>query len=587
MKEALINDIINNIKSKLLYQFGKTLEKATPQEIYKAVALTVRASIMPKWNASREELDSPNVKKLYYLSVEFLLGRSLSNNIINIVQSEEYQEALSRLDLSLEQIEECEADPGLGNGGLGRLAACFLDSLATLELPAMGCGIRYEYGLFKQKIVDGQQVEVPDAWLEDGNIWEVERPDSAVEIKFGGDIKEIWENGKLRIEHTGYHTVRAVPYDMPVVGYEGNVINTLRLWSARSPKRLDMESFSRGEYIKAMAEKELAEVISKVLYPADTHYEGKELRLKQHYFFTSATMQYIVSYALRCGADLHKLYDTAVIQINDTHPALAIPELMRILMDEYGFDWDSAWDVTTKIFAYTNHTVMSEALERWPVDLFKRQLPRIYSIICAINEHYCNKLWAFYPGQWEKIGQMAIIGYGEIRMANLCVAMAFHVNGVSQLHANILQRTLFRDSFVIEPSKFSGITNGITHRRWLMDANPLLTKLICETIGDKWKKEPERLNDLTPFASDAAFCEKFMAIKRANKVRFANWIHGYQNALLNPDSIFDAQAKRLHEYKRQLLNVLHILYLYDKLVPAKAATSCRRRTNRRKSFAGL
>ncbi|MGI6162057.1 MAG: glycogen/starch/alpha-glucan phosphorylase [Christensenellales bacterium] len=557
--------IKESIKGKLRRHFGKTLEEAGKAQIYKACAMTVRDEIMDKWITSRCEVERKSMKRLYYLSVEFLMGRALVNNMINILSEKEYIAALNELGADMDEISECEADAGLGNGGLGRLAACFLDSLATLELPAMGCGIRYEYGLFKQKIVDGEQFETSDNWLDDDFMWEVMVPEEQQEVRFGGTVTEEWLDGGLNIKHEGYTSVMAVPYDVPIPGYDSRLPSTLRLWSAKSPVHLDMESFSRGEYAKAVEEKELAEVISKVLYPEDKHIEGKQLRLKQHYFFTSATIQYIIKEFKKNHSDLRKLPDYVAIQINDTHPALAIPEMMRILLDEEGMDWDSAERIVRKTFAYTNHTVMSEALEKWPEDMMRTILPRIHSITAAINEKYCSRLWEYYPGQWEKIGAMAIISHNEVRMANLSIAMSHSVNGVSQLHANILKKGIFRDFYVIEPAKFKGITNGITHRRWLMKSNPALTSLITESIGEGWIKEPERLSELKPFADDAAFRQKFGDIKRQNKERLAKWFKQKQCVDLNVDAIFDVQAKRLHEYKRQLLNVLNILQLYNEI----------------------
>ncbi len=560
--------IIAGIKSNLLNQFGKTVENATRAQIYLACTLVARDEIMSRWVKSKEREQSAAGKKLYYLSVEFLPGRAMSNNLLALGETETYRAALEELGCSINEIEDAEADPGLGNGGLGRLASCFLDSLATLDYPAMGCGIRYEYGLFRQRIIDGAQVEVPDSWLDDmgGYPWEICVPEDEVQIRFGGQVEEHWEPDGLKIVHTGYSVVNAVPYDLPIPGYHTENVGTLRLWSARSPKRIDMDRFSRGEYMGAMEDKELAEVISKVLYPCENHKEGKSLRLKQHYFFTSATIQYIVREHKRRYGTLANLADKVVIQINDTHPALAIPELLRILLDEEGMEWKSACDIVQKVFHYTNHTVMSEALERWPEQLFKELLPRIYSIVSAINEDFCKKLWKFYPGQWQKIGSMAILGYGEVRMANLCIAMSSRVNGVSQLHGEILKQDVFRDFFVVEPWKFLGITNGITPRRWIMDANPSLSALVSETIGDGWKTDLSELKKLEPYAVDPAFTERFAAVKAENKRRFAAWMQEKQGMTLDPSMRFDVQSKRAHEYKRQLLNILHVIYLYDKLM---------------------
>lgn len=560
--------IIEGIKSNLLNQFGKTVATANRAQIYIACTLVAREEIMSRWVKSKEKEAQSGGKKLYYLSVEFLPGRAMSNNLLALGESDVYRAALEELGVSINEIEDMEADPGLGNGGLGRLASCFLDSLATLDYPAMGCGIRYEYGLFRQRIIDDAQVEIPDSWLDDmgGYPWEICVPEDEFPVRFGGHVEEHWKPDGLEIVHSGYSVVNAVPYDLPIPGYDTENVGTLRLWSARSPKRIDMDRFSRGEYMGAMEDKELAEVISKVLYPCENHKEGKSLRLKQHYFFTSATIQYIVRKHKRRYGTLNNLPDKVVIQINDTHPALAIPELIRILLDEEHMDWKTACDITARVFNYTNHTVMSEALERWPEQLFKELLPRIYSIVSALNEDFCNKLWHFYPGQWEKIGSMAIIGYNEIRMANLCIAMSSRVNGVSRLHGEILKQDVFRNFFVVEPWKFLGITNGITPRRWLMDANPALSSLLTETIGEGWKKDLTQLSLLEPYAGDPSFTERFAAVKQENKQRFARWMQEKQGVSLDPSMIFDVQSKRAHEYKRQLLNILHVIYLYDKLM---------------------
>ena len=568
-KESIKKSIIG----KLQRYNGRTLSDATDQQIYHAVASTVRDQIMQKWVAYREKDKQSDGKRLYYLSVEFLTGRSLHCNILNLCSQDNYQQAFEELGLDWRRIFKEEPEPGLGNGGLGRLAACFMDSLASLTLPAMGCTIRYEYGLFRQRILGGQQVEVPDNWLENGNVWEVPAMEDQCEVHFGGWVEPVEENGRMQYRLRDYYTVEAVPYDMPVAGYDCETVNSLRMWRARSPKTIDLASFSSGQYSKAMQEQELATVISKVLYPEDNHYEGKELRLKQHYFFTSATLQYAIKdFKRRFGNNFMMLPEKVTIHVNDTHPGLAIPELMRLLLDEEHLSWDAAWDIVTRTFNYTNHTVMSEALERWPAQLMEVQLPRIFSILKAINEHFCQKLWSFYPGQWEKIGQMAIVGYDEVRMANLCIAGSGHVNGVSKLHAEILKRDLFRDFYLVEPWKFLGITNGITHRRWLMQANPKLTAAITDAIGEGWKRDMEKLQDLLPFANDREFCKRIGDIKRENKLRFADFIRGRQGVALDPDTLFDVQSKRLHEYKRQLMNILHVIYLYDRLVTDPAFT---------------
>lgn len=556
-----------SIIGKLQRYNGRTIEEASNGQIYRALASTVRDQIMQKWMISREERKTNNNKRLFYLSVEFLMGRSLYTNILNLVSLDAYKQALDELHIDVDKVLQEEPEPALGNGGLGRLAACFMDSLASLDLPAMGCSIRYEYGLFRQKIVDGQQVELPDYWLGNGNVWEMPVMEDACEVHFNGHVEMGNENGRTVFRHVGYNTVEAVPYDMPLVGYDTSTVNSLRLWSARAPKRIDLSDFNHGHYVQASEEKELAEAISNILYPEDNHYEGKLLRLKQQYFFTSATLQYILKdFKKLNGTDWSKLPEKVVIHINDTHPGLAIPELMRLLMDEEGLGWDEAQQIVSRTMAYTNHTIMAEALEKWPEDMVKSLLPRIYQILVEMNKRLCARLWNFFPGEAERVGRMAIIAYGYIHMANLCVAMTFSTNGVSQLHGDILKQETFHDFYLVMPEKFSAITNGITHRRWLMACNPQLTKLICDTIGTDWVKDPELLHDLAPYADDAAFREQFEKIKHNNKVRLSNFLKEHQGAIVDPDFIFDAQSKRLHEYKRQMLNALHILVLYNRIV---------------------
>ncbi len=556
-----------SIIGKLQRYNGRTIEEASNGQIYRALASTVRDQIMQKWMISREERKTNNNKRLFYLSVEFLMGRSLYTNILNLVSLDAYKQALDELHIDVDKVLQEEPEPALGNGGLGRLAACFMDSLASLDLPAMGCSIRYEYGLFRQKIVDGQQVELPDYWLGNGNVWEMPVMEDACEVHFNGHVEMGNENGRTVFRHVGYNTVEAVPYDMPLVGYDTSTVNSLRLWSARAPKRIDLSDFNHGHYVQASEEKELAEAISNILYPEDNHYEGKLLRLKQQYFFTSATLQYILKdFKKLNGTNWSKLPEKVVIHINDTHPGLAIPELMRLLMDEEGLGWDEAQQIVSRTMAYTNHTIMAEALEKWPEDLVKSLLPRIYQILVEMNKRLCARLWNFFPGEAERVGRMAIIAYGYIHMANLCVAMTFSTNGVSQLHGDILKQETFHDFYLVMPEKFSAITNGITHRRWLMACNPQLTKLICDTIGTDWVKDPELLHDLAPYADDAAFREQFEKIKHSNKVRLSNFLKEHQGAIVDPDFIFDAQSKRLHEYKRQMLNALHILVLYNRIV---------------------
>ena len=562
-----VEEIKASIRLKLENNFGCGISDATQQQLYHAIARTVRDEVMQRRTASRGMRKQTGAKKVYYLSAEFLVGRALHANMVNLVNESNYRQALKELGIDKNVIFEQEPEPGLGNGGLGRLAACFLDSLTSMNLPAMGCTIRYEYGLFRQKIVDGYQVEVPDNWLDDGNLWEVPRPDQTVEVHFGGKLEEYHEDGRLKFRHLDYSTVEAVPYDIPTVGYDTSMVNMLRTWSARSPKRIDMNEFNSGQYVRAVAEKELAEVISKVLYPNDGNYEGRELRLKQQYFFSSASVQYAVNDFVKVyGKNWSIFPDKVAIHINDTHPAVAIPELMRILMDEQELSWDDAEDICRRTFAYTNHTVLQEALEKWPEEMIKVQLPRIYMILEEMNKRLCARLWNVYPGQWERIGHMAILAYGQVHMANLCVAYSHNVNGVSAIHTDILKRQTFHDYYLMEPSKFVSITNGITIRRWLMQANPDLSSLLDESIGPAWRKDWRRLSDATPFADDAAFRQKFEAVKRENKRALAQHVLDSQGVSIDPDSIFLCQAKRLHEYKRQLMNALGILMLYNQIV---------------------
>lgn len=552
------------IIGKLKRHFGKTLKTATQEEIYKASALCIRDSITDLWLAAKEVEKEKNLKKVYYLCAEFLMGRALNNNIVNLGLWDKYKAAFDYIGIDITDIASHESDAGLGNGGLGRLSACFLDSLASLKLPAMGCGIRYEYGLFRQKIVDGEQVELEDNWMESGFIWEIEQPDDKVEVHFGGEVEEVWQKDKMVPVHKNYSTVLAVPYDVPVIGYDSKYPSTLRLWSARAKDRFNMDFFDRGEYVKSMEERELAEVISKVLYPNDNHEQGKILRLKQFYFFTSATIQHIIREHKKNHGDLHTLASYVTIQINDTHPTLAIPELMRILMDEESMTWEEAMHITKSVFNYTNHTILAEALECWDEQMFKLLLPRIYSIIQAINENYCRDLFKYYH-DLDKISHMSIVAYGQIRMANLCVAVCSRVNGVSQLHGDILKSRLFNNEYRVTPMKFTAITNGITHRRWLAVANPELTSLITEYIGDQFLNDYRHFERLLDYVGDKEFLQKFAKVKQNNKERLAQYLLKTQNVVLKTDAIFDVQAKRLHEYKRQLLKCLHILYLYNKL----------------------
>ena len=565
-RRMTVEEIKRSISDKLTSNFGCDISDATEDQLYKAIALTVRDEIMQRRAESRGVRKQTHSKKVYYLSAEFLVGRSLFSNMVNLVNEKHYAQALEELGIDKNIISEREPEPGLGNGGLGRLAACFLDSLSSLQLPAMGCTIRYEFGLFRQKLVDGYQVEVPDNWLDEGNVWEIPRPAETVEVHFGGRVEEFEENGRVNYRTVDSVMVEAVPYDIPTVGYDSSMVNMLRVWSARSPKRIDMQSFNRGQYVQAMEERELAEVISKILYPNDDSWQGKELRLKQQYFFSSASVQFAVADFIKVyGYEWSIFPDKVAIHINDTHPGVAIPELMRILMDEYGLGWDQAEDICRRTFAYTNHTVLQEALERWPENLFAQTLPRIYMILCEMNRRLCQRLWDAYPGQWERIGQMSIVAYNQIHMANLCVAYTHSVNGVSGIHTDILKKQTFHDYYVMEPKKFVSITNGITHRRWLIQSNPGLADLIDEAIGDAWRKDMDRIIDLKPFADDAAFREKFQRVKVENKLRFVDRMQRLQGSIIDPNSMFDAQAKRLHEYKRQLMNALGILMLYNRI----------------------
>ena len=566
-QEALKSDIIGKVNR----HFGKILEEATPHMIYAACALTVRDRIMEKWAVSHQEVKKEGSKKLYYLSFEFLMGRLLCTNILNLMQTEDYKAVLEDLGYSLEEVAELENDAGLGNGGLGRLAACFIDSLTTLDLPAYGCTLRYEYGLFRQKIVDGYQTELPDSWLEYGNAWEVARPEEAVKVTFGGDVHTTWENGSMKISYSNERSVIAMPYDVPLCGYDSKVVNKLRLWSAKSATDFDMRAFNQGDYVRAMEEKELAEVISKVLYPEDNHTEGKELRLKQQYFLVSATLQWILKeFEMRNGEDWDLLPEKVVIHINDTHPTMAIPEMMRLLMDEKGLGWDEAWEIVTHVFAYTNHTVMSEALEKWPQDMFRRILPRLYMILEEMNRRLMERLEASYPGDSAKHRYMAILADNQVSMANTCLASCFAVNGVSKLHTDILKNDIFKDYYLMDKDRFHAITNGITFRRWIANCNPALTKLIDDTIGEGWLKDADKLSKLADYAEDPVFQKKFDAIKNANKKMVADYILEHNGIKVDPNSIFDIQCKRLHEYKRQMMNVLHILAEYNRILSDKA-----------------
>ncbi len=562
-----VNEVRERIEARVRHEFGVTIQQAVLPQVYQAAALCVRDEVMDVFAAQRERSQTSGDKCLIYLCAEYLIGRAFSNNLVNLGLYDTYAAALKELGYDLGEIEEQEADAGLGNGGLGRLAACFLDSLSTLELPAMGFGIRYEYGFFRQEIHDGQQVESPDAWMESRDVWSAERADRVFEVKFGGSIEELWsEDGRLKVVQHNAKTVLAEAWDMPIVGYESKLPATLRLWRARSPQQIDLASFNQGHYEQASDERELAESISKVLYPEDSHTRGQELRLRQFYFLVSATMQSLVDAHKRHYGDLRTLPDKLAIQINDTHPALAIPELIRILIDEEGFMWEEAVDIVQRTFNYTNHTIMPEALEKWPAHTMQRLLPRVYRIIETIDARFRERIWTQYPGDNDRVSRMAIIQGGKVHMANLCVLSCGHVNGVSQLHGRILRTDLFRDFYAAYPERFCGITNGVTQRRWLGVANPGLRHLIDSTIGEGFMKDWRKIDELLPYAYDADFREAFAKVKSDNKKSFADWMMLSRGAVVNPDTIIDAQAKRLHEYKRQLMKALHILSLYDRIV---------------------
>ena len=567
MNEYNKDTIKESILNKLLRYYGCTIEEATPKQIYAAVASTVRDQIMLKWRFEKEARRNEKAKRLYYLSIEFLTGRWLHSNLLNLCSTKEYEEAFAELGLTLRGVLHEEPEPALGNGGLGRLAACFLDSLATLDLPAMGCTIRYEYGLFRQRIVDGQQVEVPDEWLTYGNAWEIPTQRDAVTVRFGGQMVENWVGGYNYVSVQNTEDVIAVPYDLPIVGYNSDVVDRLRMWSAVLPKNFNLEKFSAGDYNGSTEDSDsIAAQISKVLYPEDNTYNGKKLRLMQEYFLVSATLQYAIKdYKRVYGTDMSQLPEKVAFHINDTHPAMVIPELMRILVDEEHLPWEESERITRECVAYTNHTIMAEALEKWPESMMRETLPRIYAIMQELNRRLCQKLFDRFPGEWDRIGHMAILAYDQAHMANMCIAYSKAVNGVSQLHGEILKRSTFADYYKIMPEKFMAITNGITPRRWLMLANPALSELLDETIGQGWRSNTMELEKLLPFADDAAFVEKFAKIKHENKARFSRWINRHQGLTLDPDTMFDVQVKRLHEYKRQLLNALHILVLYNRI----------------------
>ena len=544
----------------------KTLDEASQNEIYQGVAYALKDFIIDQWIQTHKEYERQDAKTVYYLSMEFLMGRALGNIIINLSERAEIKEAIEELGLDLNAIEDQEPDAALGNGGLGRLAACFLDSLATLGYPAYGCGIRYRYGMFEQKIEDGYQIEVPDNWLKNGNPFEVRREEYACEVKFGGYIRvEHDSEGRENYIQEDYRSVKAVPFDMPIVGYGNGIVNTLRIWDAEPMQHFKLDSFNKGDYQKATEQESLARNIVEVLYPCDEHYAGKELRLKQQYFFVSASIQTAVKKYMDTHEDIKKLYEKVVFQMNDTHPTITVAELMRILMDEYRLNWDEAWETTTKSCAYTNHTIMSEALEKWPIELFSRLLPRCYQIIEEINRRFVLDIQNKYPGNQEKIRKMAIIYDGQVKMANLAICAGYSVNGVARLHTEILKKQELKDFYEMMPEKFNNKTNGITQRRFLLHGNPLLADWVTAKIGDEWATNLAHIKNLEIYADDTKCQKEFMNIKYQNKVRLAKYIKEHNGIDVNPRSIFDVQVKRLHEYKRQLLNILHVMYLYNEI----------------------
>ena len=563
-KEEFKKNVISNCKS--LYR--KNIEEANDQEVFQAVSYAVKDIIIDKWIATHKQYEKDDPKMVYYMSMEFLMGRALGNNMINLCAYDEIKEALDELGLDINVIEDQEPDAALGNGGLGRLAACFMDSLATLEYPAYGCCIRYKYGMFKQEITDGYQVEVPDNWLKDGNPFEIKRSEYRYEVKFGGYVRSYRDEktGRDMFVQEDYRSVIAVPYDIPVLGYGNNTVNSLRIWDAEPVNTFNLNSFDKGDYQKAIEEENLAKNIVEVLYPNDNHYAGKELRLKQQYFFVSASVQRAVDrYKSMNNGDVKNIYKKVTFQLNDTHPTVAVAELMRILMDENGLEWDEAWDITTKTVAYTNHTIMAEALEKWPIELFSRLLPRIYQIVEEINRRFVEEIKAKYPGNQEKVRKMAIIYDGQVKMANLAIVAGYSVNGVAKLHTEILKKQELRDFYEMMPEKFNNKTNGITQRRFLKHANPLLSDWITDKIGDGWVTDLSQLEKLMLYVDDPKAQQDFMQIKYKNKVRLAKYIKENNGIDVDPNSIFDVQVKRLHEYKRQLLNILHVMYLYNQI----------------------
>ena len=560
-KEALKQSIVDNVK--VLYK--KTIDEASTEQVFQAVSYAVKDIIIDNWIKTHKAYEEKDVKVLYYMSMEFLMGRALGNNLINLGELKEVKEALDEMGFDLNAIEDEEPDPALGNGGLGRLAACFLESLSSLNYPVYGCGIRYRYGMFKQKIEDGYQVEVPDEWLKHSYPFELKRPEYACEVKFGGYVKVENVDGKDKFVQTDYNSVRAIPYDMPIVGYGNGIVNTLRIWDAEAIVNFSLSDFDKGEYQKAVEQENLARTICEVLYPNDNHYAGKELRLKQQYFFVSASVQRAVARFKEHHSDIRELPNKVVFQMNDTHPTVAVPELMRILLDEEGLNWDEAWDICSKTCAYTNHTIMAEALEKWPIDLFKRLLPRIYQIVEEIDRRFIEKVKKFYNNDETKVANMAILYDNQVRMAYMAIAGSFSVNGVARLHTEILKSRELKDFYEMESYKFNNKTNGVTQRRFLLKANPLLADWVTKRIGKDWITDLSQMRKLTPYADDELAVAEFMEIKQQNKIRLAEYIKKHNGIEVDVNSIFDVQVKRLHEFKRQLLNILHVMYLYNKL----------------------
>ena len=556
-----------SVKENVKFLYRKTLEEATQEQIFQAVSYTVKDVIIDNWLKSQKAYEKQDPKIVYYMSMEFLMGRALGNNLINLGAYGEVKEALEELGLDINCIEDQEPDPALGNGGLGRLAACFLDSLATLNYCAYGCGIRYRYGMFKQEIRDGYQIEVPDNWLKNGYPFELRRPEYAKEVHFGGYVRVEWDpvKNENKFIHEGYQAVKAVPYDMPITGYNNDVVNTLRIWDAEPIVDFNLDSFDKGDYHNAVEQENLARTIVEVLYPNDNHMAGKELRLKQQYFFVSASLQAAIAKYKKTHDDITKLHEKVVFQMNDTHPTVAVAELMRILIDEEGLGWDQAWDITTKCCAYTNHTIMSEALEKWPIELFSRLLPRVYQIIEEINRRFILEIQQKYPGNFEKVKKMAIIYDGQVKMAHLAIVAGYSVNGVARLHTEILKNQELKDFYEMMPEKFNNKTNGITQRRFLAHGNPLLADWVTDKIGPDWITDLSQLSKLKVYADDEKALQEFMTIKFKNKERLAKYILEHNGVEVDPHSIFDIQVKRLHEYKRQLLNILHVIYLYNQI----------------------